>query len=274
MSGTFGLFVYLIINLLDGKLYVGQTRRTVEIRWSEHVTYALRFAPGNPHLDAAIRKYGPESFSVETLATASTLEELDELEIFWIDRLGTLNRNLGYNLNSGGKHPVLSQETRDKISLGGMGRVSPYKGVPIPKDRYEKIKASGIWERSATNMSEESRLRLSEARKGDKNPNFGGKGMTPEGIEKVAAVLRIKYKGEGNPNWGGKSVTEESRRKLSESLKGRQMGPDNHRYRRDVSDEDIKRLRDEGFTHQQIADRFNFSRRGISKRLRKYPGYV
>ena len=162
------MFIYLIINLIDGKIYVGQTRRTVQVRWREHVDYALRFASGNPHLDAAIRKYGEETFSVETLAEASSLEELDELEIFWINRLGTLNRNLGYNLHSGGHHPVLSQETKDKISRSLAGRPSPYKGIPIPPERYEKIKASGIWERCKSSISEQARKRLSEIRTGER----------------------------------------------------------------------------------------------------------
>lgn len=243
IESSTGMFVYLIANMLNGKIYVGQTRRGVYRRWEEHVSYALRYAPGNPHLDAAIRKHGPESFSVETIASASSLQELDELEQFWIDRL----------------------------SKALTGRPSPFKGVPIPPERYEKIKASGIWQRSSTIITEEGRKRLSESRKGENNPNWGGKAMTPEGIEKMAASLRL-IRGKDHHSWGH-IKSQETRLKLSLAHKGKRLGPERHNYRIDVSDEDIKSLRDEGLTHQQIADRFGFSRKGIAKRLRKH-GYV
>lgn len=34
------MLVYAITNQLDGKKYVGQTRRTLEARWKEHVRSA------------------------------------------------------------------------------------------------------------------------------------------------------------------------------------------------------------------------------------------
>ena len=90
------MIVYLITNKVNGKQYVGQTIRSLEERWKDH----CRVRDEN-YFHRAIRKYGPENFSLEIIDTAETDEELDEKEIFWIKELNTLFPN-GYNLKEGG----------------------------------------------------------------------------------------------------------------------------------------------------------------------------
>ena len=62
----------------------------------------------------AIRKYGFEDFDWEVIDSAETLEELNEKEIFWINKLNTLSPN-GYNLEKGGKVKVFLEETLQKM---------------------------------------------------------------------------------------------------------------------------------------------------------------
>ena len=52
-------YLYTITNLLNNKIYVGQTVRPKE-RWSQHKAYAKN----NPvqYVHRAIKKYGPENF--------------------------------------------------------------------------------------------------------------------------------------------------------------------------------------------------------------------
>lgn len=64
-------------------------------------------------------------------------------------------------------------------------------------------------------LSAETRLKLSEARKGENNPFFG-KHFSEEHRQKIAAAKR----GENNPFFG-KHLSEETRKKLSEALKGK-----------------------------------------------------
>ena len=90
------MIVYLATNKINGKQYVGQTVRSLEERWRDH----CRSRDEN-YFHRAIRKYGKENFALEILDTANTEIELDEKEIFWINKLNTLFPG-GYNLRVGG----------------------------------------------------------------------------------------------------------------------------------------------------------------------------
>lgn len=58
--------IYKITNLVNGKLYVGKTVRTLQRRLKVHIAAALRQEPRHNHIKlyAAIRKYGEENFIV------------------------------------------------------------------------------------------------------------------------------------------------------------------------------------------------------------------
>lgn len=107
--------VYRITNKLNGKSYVGQTRRSLEIRWKYHVADALRRRT-DMMISRAIFKHGVENFSVEILEECVD-EDLNETEKKWILELGTYGN--GYNLTQGGEGTsgfVFSEESRKKMS--------------------------------------------------------------------------------------------------------------------------------------------------------------
>lgn len=106
--------IYVVENLATGRVYVGQTTTTIARRWCSHLSEARRGKFDFP-LYRAIRKHGPEQFSVSEFAEASCQVELDALEIETIRRLGSLVRDGGYNLSTGGKGGKLSPETRRKM---------------------------------------------------------------------------------------------------------------------------------------------------------------
>ena len=56
-------YIYKITNLINNKIYIGQTIRDVQIRWKEH----LRSKDEAP-IHKAIRKYGKERSIDEKLA--------------------------------------------------------------------------------------------------------------------------------------------------------------------------------------------------------------
>ena len=91
------MVIYKITNLIDGKIYVGQTNRTLEQRWREHCANNSRCR----YLHAAILKYGKENFRVEQIDVALDRDEANRKESFYIKRFNSLAPN-GYNLNSGG----------------------------------------------------------------------------------------------------------------------------------------------------------------------------
>lgn len=94
------MYIYKIVNDVNGKIYVGQTIRTIESRFQDHLKSAEKGEWG--HLFNAIRKYGSEHFCIELVCTASSQQELDELEDYYICLWDTIKN--GYNMIRGGAH--------------------------------------------------------------------------------------------------------------------------------------------------------------------------
>ena len=106
---------YLVHNLVNGKVYVGQTIYSVSHRWSGHVSATKIKDRGTSSLHSSIRKHGRDNFLVEEIGQAKTKSELDNLESLWIILLGTVNRKAGYNLRSGGSFGRMSEEAKEKL---------------------------------------------------------------------------------------------------------------------------------------------------------------
>ena len=101
------MLIYTITNVINGKMYVGQTTRTLEKRIRDHINSANR---GETYpLYQAIREYGWESFSVNVIAYAETKEILDDLEEYYIKKFNTIAD--GYNQALGGSRNVMESET-------------------------------------------------------------------------------------------------------------------------------------------------------------------
>ena len=103
-------YIYKITNTVNNKCYIGQTIKSVELRFKEHVHRALKHCDPKSHLGAAIRVYGKDSFVIEELfkVVAYSLESrfvlLDTMECFYIRKFNSRNVNLGYNLQPGGQY--------------------------------------------------------------------------------------------------------------------------------------------------------------------------
>ena len=93
----------------SGKYYIGKTTRTEAIRWKEHTRKA--FNPNEPdytnHLSAAIRKYGPENFSLNILEDNIPDSILGEKEKYYIKLYDAQNPEKGYNCLSGGENSTI-----------------------------------------------------------------------------------------------------------------------------------------------------------------------
>ena len=93
-------FIYKVTNTLNGKIYVGQTSNTVERRWNAHIRDSFKTKENYTHFQKAIRKYGKDSFTVETLEACS-VDKLNERECFWISFYDSYHN--GYNSTLGGE---------------------------------------------------------------------------------------------------------------------------------------------------------------------------
>jgi len=102
--------IYLIINKINGKTYVGMTSRTVKQRVEGgHFT-----KNANILLQRALDKYGKDNFEYGTLEVCGCEEDAVEAEKFWIATFNSISN--GYNIDEGGTFP--SESMRDKSSEG------------------------------------------------------------------------------------------------------------------------------------------------------------
>lgn len=95
--------IYKITNKINGKIYVGQTIRSLEERFQKHCwgttindKYHMNMA-----IKKAIRKYGKENFIIELIEEVET-DKLDEREVYWISVYDSYNK--GYNCTLGGQN--------------------------------------------------------------------------------------------------------------------------------------------------------------------------
>lgn len=133
---SYGL-VYLITNLVNGKVYVGQTTVSLKDRWSSHLSDWER---NNYPLYHAFAKYGVKNFSMQLICIALDKEELDFLEILFIVVLRAQEEEFGYNIKDGGSHGQHVQSTKDKISRKNKGKPGHNKGGTCPAHVREAVR--------------------------------------------------------------------------------------------------------------------------------------
>jgi group I intron endonuclease len=103
--------IYVIENKFTGKMYVGQTVKSVLNRWWSHSTNGRCLGIGN-----AIKKYGKSTFLYYQIDSAIDQNELDKKEKEWIKYLNTVSPN-GYNLTFGGQETKeYCDELKNKLS--------------------------------------------------------------------------------------------------------------------------------------------------------------
>lgn len=112
-------YIYKITNKINGKVYIGQTTRSVEQRWKEHKNLSKR--KSQLYLHRSMRKYGIENFIVSVIGTASNYEILNKYEQKAIKKFKSLSPN-GYNSVTGGLNFQVSDCTKLKFSQSHGGK--------------------------------------------------------------------------------------------------------------------------------------------------------
>lgn len=93
--------IYKYTNLINGKIYIGQTTNTLEKRDHRHVQDSKK---DSLIFHCALVKYGRENFSLELLEENIDTQYLDNREKFWIDYYESFYKTgKGYNMTQGGK---------------------------------------------------------------------------------------------------------------------------------------------------------------------------
>lgn len=136
--------IYKITNLINGKIYVGKTIKSIQERFKEHIKKASQHP--NRYLYDAMNHYGCENFFIESIEECEDTF-LDEREIFWIKKLNATNPQIGYNLTNGGEGGNTWLLNPHKNKTGEKIRKSNLK------DRYVPITRESLQEDMNNNLT-------------------------------------------------------------------------------------------------------------------------
>ncbi|KKN29491.1 hypothetical protein LCGC14_0843550 [marine sediment metagenome] len=148
------MFIYEIRNKINGKRLIGQTvQRNVNYRWSDHKRKLRQKTHDNPHLQNAWRRYGESNFEFSVIEDdIDSIDRLNYLEIYYIDKFNARNPDHGYNIREGGRNGKLSDSTKQKLQ----GRIPWNKGRAWTKEERKRI-SQGLVGRKFTKKEQDKR---------------------------------------------------------------------------------------------------------------------
>lgn len=127
--------VYVHINKINNKKYVGMTSRKPEKRWGHNgINYQRQL------FYRAIQKYGWENFEHKIIATNLTLTDASELEKSLIKKYNSLINQNGYNVDTGGSdgshgfRPIYQFDLSGNYiqSFDSLIEAEKLYGIPVP----------------------------------------------------------------------------------------------------------------------------------------------
>lgn len=252
---------YKITNLINGKIYIGQTKKTLEQRLRTHWYSANKGSTYTLH--KAIRKYGIENFKIELLFEFTTRLECDIKEIELIAENNSINKKIGYNSAKGGSGGDLLSNHPNKIEIIKKqikSREIFFKNNPSENER-RNAQLRKAYDDNKSNICNSIKNRWADENFkkeyiennliGDKNP-FYGKHHSDETKKILSDKLKISMN------------TPETKQKLKNRPK--KIAEDHHNY---VS-VDLDKLKE--LSHLKISELskiFNVSNQTITRRLQK-----
>lgn len=138
--------IYRFKNILNGKVYIGQTVVPVRKRLIQHMTFSRPWTKCHKtYFHNALNKYGLVNFEFEVIEICATQEELDLREKYWISYYKSNDKKYGYNIECGGKDGRkgmhLTEEHKKKLLIANLGK--KHKPETIEK---RKATAKSLWE--------------------------------------------------------------------------------------------------------------------------------
>ena len=152
--------VYMHINKINGKKYIGITCQKPSQRWRGGKGYK------NGAFANAIRKYGWNNFEHKILYKHLSKKEACRKEIELIRKYETMNNEKGYNLCEGGNVTTgyhFTKEAKEKMSKSK-------KGMYIGKNNPMYGKCGILAPAYGQHLTEEHKRKISEAKKGNYKP--------------------------------------------------------------------------------------------------------
>lgn len=144
----------------SNKVYIGITCLGTKRRWQGGNNYK-----SSTYFYNAINKYGWENIKHEVLYEGLTREQAENTEIKLINKYKSNNCKYGYNIQSGGHLPKMSEETKRKISIANRGKkYKPRRKHTIEEKQAISNKLKGrISPMKGRHQTEKAKLRNAKA---------------------------------------------------------------------------------------------------------------
>ena len=181
--------IYLLTHAETGRKYVGQSR-DINKRLQKHAGGHSNHKIGN-----AIRRHGWAAFNSEILELCPT-DLLNEREAFWIEIHGCIAPH-GFNLTGGGDNRIISDETRQRMSVARSGKtnspesIAKTKAFNTGRKRSPETIAKVVAALTGLKRSPEERARISAA--------LTGRKLSPEHIANRSAAMIGTKRGHYRP---------------------------------------------------------------------------
>lgn len=177
----FNFIVYKALNLINNKVYIGYTKKSLDKRIAGHY---YRAKTHKYHFTSALNKYSKESFEWSILGTFETQKEASDYEIKMISLFNSTNSDKGYNITAGGYlTPPLFHRKYTKHTEASKLKIR--EGV------RKALEKRGHGVRKGSVMSTELKFRLINLAKGRSPTN---KGISPTHEQWLKNKLsKVKY---------------------------------------------------------------------------------
>lgn len=154
------MIIYRVKNKINNKIYIGQTIKDLGKRINRHLKESKLDKNDRPFLNA-IKKYGIENFEWEIIDEATSLDELDNKEIYWINEYNSLTPN-GYNILGGGqKNRMITKDLCERIS-DGLKKSEKWQKTLNSVEYQEKIKNKFVGYNKGKKFSQEHKNKISQ----------------------------------------------------------------------------------------------------------------
>lgn len=131
--------IYKITNTKNNMIYIGQTKQSLNKRFSDHVNHAFNSKRPNDlncKLYQAMRENGITCFKIEPIEELDdTRYKIDQREIYWIATLNSTDPEIGYNVDKGGH--IISEKCRK-------ARISQLLGSKLEGKMLDIVRANGM----------------------------------------------------------------------------------------------------------------------------------
>ena len=200
------MIIYKTTNLVNGKIYIGQDSKNNP-----------KYLGSGTILKKAIKKYGKDNFIKEIIDECTTIDELNRKEVYWIDKLDSTIRDIGYNISYGGEEG--DRKLGHEIAKEGIynywvriyGKDEANKKLTKKKDKLRKLnKHSDLVTKGKYNIW------LEKYGEDEANKKYN------EWKLKISQYQQKKI-------LSGWTHTDETKKKISESSKGRKHSDETKR---------------------------------------------